>query len=156
MTNEQRERLTELVAKQKASAREREILRVKAQMADEIPNFSDKYVFAEGGQAEKLSAFVAGLPFIRPAWIDVERFERRRFYSSPEEFERYADNRRVWICFLSGSAELLDIYAGCTASDYFADFDDWQFFSPFTVLVYNDFGGFIFIDDNGNITEVID
>ncbi len=148
MTDEQRKRLEELLARQKVSAREREISRIKAQMCEEIPRFSERYVFADDEQAEKLRAFVSGLPFARPGWIDVSKFgSRRRF--DPDK----ADERRVWVCFLSGSAELLDMYVGCTAADYFADFDDWQFFCPFTVLVYDD--SFVFIDDNGDMTEII-
>lgn len=150
MTDEQKKRLAELAAKQKDSAREREISRIKAQMREEIPNFSERYTFADSIISEKLGAFIGGLPFLRPAWIDIKKFRRRRDYSPNE-----ADGKCVWICFLSGSAELFDIYVGCTAADYFADFDDWQFYSPFTVLAYDDLGGFVFIDDNGSMTEII-
>lgn len=150
MDDIQRKRLAELLAKQKAASREKGISRIKAQMADEIPGFSERYMFADGEQSAKLNAFVEKLPFARPAWIDVKGFQRRRVYSSGE-----TDGRRVWICFLSGSAELLDIYVGCTAADYFADFDDWQWISPFTVLVFDDLSGFIFIDDNEDMTEIV-
>ena len=150
MTDDQKKRLTELVEKQKAFAREREISRIKAQMISEIANFSERYVFADTVQSGRLGAFAGGLPFVRPAWIDVEKFRIRMAYSPNE-----ADERRVWICFLSGSAELFDIYVGCTAADYFADFDDWQVYSSFTVLAYDDLSGFIFIDDNGGMTEII-
>lgn len=150
MTDEQRKRLAELVEKRKAFAREREISRIKAQMASEIANFSERYIFADTDQTERLDAFVGGLPFVRPGWIDAEKFRITRTYSPSE-----TDKRRVWICFLSGSRELLDIYVGCTAADYFADFDDWQVYSPFTVLAYDDLGGCIFIDDNGGMTEII-
>ncbi len=148
MTDEQRKRLAELLARQKVSAREKEISRIKAQMSEEIPRFSERYVFADYEQAEKLRAFVSGLPFARPGWVDVDKFASKRRFD-PDE----ADERHVWVCFLSGSAELLDMYVGCTAADYFADFDDWQFFCPFTVLVYDD--SFVFIDDNGEMTEII-
>lgn len=150
MTDEQRKRLTELIEKRKNIAREREVSRIKAQMSSEISNFFERYVFADPIQAGKLGEFVGALPFVRPGWIDVEEFRLRRNYSLSK-----ADEKRVWICFLSGSSELFDIYVGCTAADYFADFDDWQVYSPFTVLAYDDLGGFVFIDDNGGMTEII-
>ncbi len=147
MTDEQRKRLTELLARQKFSAREKEILRIKAQMCEEIPRFSERYVFADDEQAEKLRTFVSGLPFARPGWIDVDKFSSKRLFDLNK-----ADKRRVWICFLSGDKEMLDMYVGCTAADYFADFEVWQFLCPFTVLVYDD--SFVFIDDNGEMTEI--
>ncbi len=147
MTDERRKRLEALLAHQKVYEREKAIARTKAQILEEVPHFSERYVFADDEQAEKLRAFINDLPFARPGWIDIDQFSsKREFY--PDE----ADERRVWICFLSGSKELLDMHVGCTAADYFADFEDWQFICPFTVLVYDD--SFVFIDDNGDMTEI--
>jgi len=147
MTDEQRKRYAELLARQKVYEREKAIARTKAQIYEEIPRFSERYVFADDEQAEKLGAFIDSLPFARPGWIDVDKFSSKREFD-PDE----ADERHVWVCFLSGIEELLDMYVGCTAADYFADFEDWQFFCPFTVLVYYD--SFVFIDDNGDMTEI--
>ncbi len=147
MTDERRKRLEELLARQKVYEREKAIARNKARILEEIPHFSERYTFADDERAEKLRAFIDDLPFARPGWIDIDKFSSKRRFDPDEE-----DERHVWICFLSGSAELLDMYVGCTAADYFADFDDWQFLCPFTVLVYDE--GFVFIDDNGDMTEI--
>ncbi len=147
MTDERRKRLEELLARQKVYEREKAIARNKARILEEIPRFSERYTFADDEQAEKLRAFVSGLPFARPGWIDIDKFSSKRRFDPDEE-----DERHVWICFLSGDKELLDMYVGCTAAVYFADFEDWQFLCPFTVLVYDE--GFVFIDDNGDMTEI--
>ncbi len=148
MTDEQRKRLAELLARQKVYERERAIARTKAQILEEIPRFSERYVFADDEQSEKLHAFIDSLPFARPGWINIDKFSSKREFDPDEE-----DERHVWICFLSGDKELLDMNVGCTAADYFADFEDWQFLCPFTVLVYDD--SFVFIDDNGDMTEIL-
>ena len=37
--------------------------------------------------------------------------------------------------------------------DLMADIDNWDFFSPYLLLIDEDFSGYIYINDNGDITE---
>ena len=151
MTDKQRERLAELRSANSDLLAQRALAKERERIADWISDFNEKYAFADTEHAlKRVLEFVGGLPFKRPAWIDVERFSKRR-----EFIFGNTDERIVWICFLSGSAELLRIVIGGRVCDYFADLDDWSFVCPFTVLVFDDLSGFIFIDDNGNMTEVI-
>lgn len=150
MTEEQRARLAELRAANDDSLARRSLQIQRERIVEWIPCFNEKYAFADGDASRRVLEFVDGLPFKRPAWIDVEGFPRQREYISEN-----ADGRRVWICFLAGNAELLRIIVGSRVSDFFADLEDWSCVCPFTVLVYDDFGGFVFIDDNGDMTEVV-
>ncbi len=45
------------------------------------------------------------------------------------------DSQKVWICFLSGSEEMLDIFVLGTLSDFLSDCDDWDFISSNILLV---------------------
>lgn len=150
MTEEQRARLAGLRAANADSLARRSLQIQRDRILEWIPGFNEKYAFADGDASKRVLEFVDGLPFKRPAWIDAEGFPRRRKYV-PEN----ADGRRVWICFLAGNAELLRIIVGGRVCDYFADFEDWCCVCPFTVIVYDDLGGFVFIDDNGDMTEVV-
>ncbi|MDE7229654.1 MAG: hypothetical protein K2N56_04165 [Oscillospiraceae bacterium] len=150
MTEEQRARLAELKAANAASLARKGIQREMERIVEWIPDFNEKYVFADGETLRQALEFVDGLPFKRPGWIDVERFPKRREY-----FPGNADGRRIRICFLAGSAELLQMAVEGRVCDYFTDVEDWDCVCPFTVLVYEDLGGFIFIDDNGDMTEVV-
>ncbi len=150
MTEEQRARLAELKAANAASLNRKAIQKEMERIVEWIPDFNKKYVFADGDALKQALEFVDGLPFKRPGWIDVERFPKRREY----DFDN-ADERRIRICFLAGSAELFQIAVEGRVCDYLADVEDWDCVCSFTVLVYEDLGGFIFIDDNGDMTEVV-
>lgn len=169
MTDDQRERLAELIADKKKSKKNAEIERIKAQMSAEIKDFTRRYKFADTETAARIGEFIDGLPYRRPAWVDLEKYSNRRDFSLSES---NAENvwtdfmfgreeilkifiRDVWICFLLGDEELFKIFIECKAADFFADFDEWTFYSPYIVLLYNDFSGFVFIDDNEEMTEVI-
>lgn len=169
MTDEQRGRLAELIAEKKESKKKAEIERIKAQISAEIKDFTRRYRFADTEESERIGDFIDNLPYRRPAWVDLEKFLNRRVFSLSES---NAENvwtdfmsgreevlkifiRDVWICFLSGDEELFKIFIECKVADFFADFDEWTFYSPYIVLLYNDFSGFVFIDDNEKMTEVV-
>lgn len=168
MTEEQRKRLSELVAAKKAAKSKAETERIKAQMSAEIERFGQRYEFADTETAARIGEFIDGLPYRRPAWVDLEKFPNWQSFSLSEsdaenvwtDFMSGREEvlkifiRDVWICFLLGDEELFKIFVGCKAADFFADFDEWTFYSPYIVLLYKDFSGFVFIDDNEEMTEV--
>lgn len=150
MTDEQRKRLAELKANKRESEKKAEIERIKMQMSAEIKDFGQRYEFADTETTERIGDFIDKLPFCRPACVNLEKFPLRREYSPIESRTGY-----VWICFLLGDEALFKIFVKGSVTDFFADFDEWTFYSPYLLLIYNDFGGFIFIDDNEEMTEVI-
>lgn len=150
MTDEQRKRLAELKADKRESKKKAEIERIKTQMSTEIENFGQRYKFADTEESALIGDFIDKLPFRRPAWIDLEKFPTQRSYSPSD-----MDSKSVWICFLLGDEELFKIFVKGSIADFFTNFDEWAFYSPYLLLLYNDFGGFIFIDDNEKMTEVI-
>lgn len=150
MTDEQRKQLAELTANKREFKKKAEIERIKTQMSAEIERFEQHYEFADTETTKRIIDFIDKLPFCRPACVDLEKFSTRR-KCSPREL-RIED---VWICFLLGDEELFKIFVKASIADFFADFDEWAFYSPYLLLIYNDFGRFIFIDDNEKMTEVI-
>jgi hypothetical protein len=61
----------------------------------------------------------------------------------------------MYLCFLAGSEELLKIYIFGKYSDLISDIDTWDFFSPYLLLIDEDFKRFIYIDDNGDMTKSV-
>lgn len=53
------------------------------------------------------------------------------------------DAQKVWICILSGSEEMLNIFILGNLSDFLADCDDWDFISSNIVLVNEEISGII-------------
>lgn len=150
MTDEQRKRLAELIADKRLSKEKAEIERIKVQMSAEIEQFEQRYEFADTETVARIVDFIDKLPFHRPSRVDLERFSTSRSYSPSD-----ADSKSVWICFLLGDEALFKVFVKGSMVDFFTDFDEWVFYSPYLLLIYNDFGGFIFIDDNEEMTEVI-
>ncbi|MDE6728005.1 MAG: hypothetical protein K2J80_08720 [Oscillospiraceae bacterium] len=59
----------------------------------------------------------------------------------------------VWFCSLCGSEEIFEVFVKGRLCDFLDDYDDWYFSGAYMLLVYEDFSGFVYIDDNGNMTE---
>lgn len=143
MTNEQKDRLAELLEKQKISEREKELKRLEKRLSGEIPGFSEKYFFAGEEQTKRLSGFAETVHKILT--------ESGSGYS---ESEKINENRIVWMDFFLVSHGIFSAFAGGKAADFLADMDDWQDFDPFDTLLFDDLSGFILIDRKGKITEI--
>ncbi len=65
------------------------------------------------------------------------------------------EERKYVPVLFSGSEELLNIFIFGKFSDLIADIDTWDFFSPYLLLIDEDFRRYIYIDDNGDMTESI-
>lgn len=143
MTDEQRDRLAELLEKQKLSERQKELRRLEERLVEEIPGFSEKYLFADDEQTKRLGEFAEevhlrlmedGLPGSRN--------------------EKITENRTVWMDFFLVCHGIFSAFVGGKASDFIADMDDWQDYDPFDTLMFDDLSGFIFVDRKRNITEI--
>ena len=149
LTEEQRGRLDGLVDARQKRRREREIARIKEQMSSEmIEDFPSKYGFADEATAEKLKTFLNTLPTDRGR-IDFKRLPIYRKFSESQG----ASDKEVWFCSLCGSEEVFEIFVKGRLGDFLTDYDGWYFFGAYMLLVYEDFGGFVYIDDNKEMTE---
>lgn len=140
----------ELVEKQKASERKREIRRLEERLSEEIPGFAEKYVFACGEQAVKLGGFACELHLKLAAKGGISNFDHRRAYVPDGN-----NDRRVWMEFFLGNREIYKAYVGGRAADFIADFDDWWDLDPFDVLLFDDLSGFLFFERSRHITEIM-
>lgn len=149
LPEEQRKRLEKLKAKRYENHRIREINRLKENMISDIPDFAERYEFANDIIHKKLDSLADKLPFRLPARID---FEKMPFYRKVKE-EDINKSTKIWIYFLSGSSELFEISVYTSFDDYFSDYDIWYSYSPYLLLICENFEEFFYIDDDGNITQ---
>lgn len=144
---EQRRRFEELSLARKMRARALAVERIKSEMRDEIRDFDKRYAFADEAVSDRLKKTISGLPYRRPGTIDFTGLEHKEI--TPET----AENRRVWFCSLCGSEEIFDVFVSGELGDFLRDYDDWYFYGAYMLLMFEDFGGFVYIDDNGRMTE---
>lgn len=154
LTEEQRFRLDGLIEARRKRKREQEIARIREQMTCEmIESFQSKYVFADGATSERLKALLGGLPTAYGR-IDFDRLPAHgKFPINGDAEERM--EKIAWFCSLCGSEEVFEVFVKGKLADFLADYDGWSFFGAYMILVYEDFGGFVYIDDNGNMTEAV-
>lgn len=148
LTEEQRSRFEELSAARRKRKRALEIERIKAEMRGDIRDFAERYEFADEAAAEKLRAFRDRLPYSRPGTIDCKKLREYRALA-PEAVK----SRPVWFCSLCGSEEIFDVFVRGELWFFLRDYDTWSYYGAYMLLVHVDLGGFVFIDDNGNMTE---
>lgn len=149
LNDEQRSRFEELSAARKKRSRTLAVERVKAEMRGELRDFDERYEFADEAVANKLKETLCELPFRRPCGIDFTRLEHREL--TPEA----AENRRVWFCSLCGSEEIFDVFVRGELRDFLEDYDIWSYYGAYMLLMFEDFGGFVYIDDNGKMTKAV-
>ena len=113
----------------------------KKRIITSVDDFASKYRFAREDETARIQSFIGKLEFEFPAHIKTP---------SVKDNSRHED---MYLSFLCGSGELLGIYICGKYDDLISDLDSWNFFSPYLLLMDQDFIGYIYIDDNGNITE---
>lgn len=151
LTDEQRGRMNELIEERRKRKKEQAVLRIKEQMSGEmIDDFTEKYSFTDSETSEKLKTLIDGLPTNRICRIDFDKLSAHRKFSASGTDTR---KRMAFFCSLCGSEGIFEVFVKGRLSDFLADYDDWYFYGAYMLLVYEDFGGFVYIDDNGNMTE---
>lgn len=151
LTEEQRARMNGLIEERRKRKTERAITIIKEQMsADMIEDFAKKYSFADSETSERLKKLLNELPINRIGRIDFDKLPAHRKFSAKNTDTR---KRMAWFCSLCGSEEIFEVFVKGRLSDFLADYDDWCFYGAYMLLVYDDFGGFVYIDDNKNMTE---
>ncbi len=113
----------------------------RKRIIENVDDFYEKYRFADGSESIKIEEFIEHLHFAFPAHISITHI------SEPTPHDN------MYLCFLSGSNELLKIYLFGNYKNLMLDIATWDFFSPFILLIDEDFSRYIYINDNGDIIE---
>lgn len=135
MKLEQKEKLLRLKAVQQQKIKDKKISDTKSFIADNINNFDSKYRFANQDETSQISQI---LMLNGVSYLNYKTSDYFTLAVSPA-----VDAQKVWICFLSGSEEMLDIFVLGNLSDFLSDCDDWDFISSNILLVNEEMSGII-------------
>lgn len=135
MTLEQKEKLLHLKAVQQQKIKDKKVSDAKSFIADNIDNFNSKYRFANQDETSQISQILIlnGVSYLNYKTSDYSELA----------VSADIDAQKVWICILSGSEEMLNIFVLGNLSDFLADCDDWDFISSNIVLVNEEISGII-------------
>ncbi|MBR6581710.1 MAG: hypothetical protein IKK66_10475 [Ruminococcus sp.] len=111
--------------------KDKKISDTKNFIADNIYDFDSKYRFANHSEAIQISKILI--------LNDVSYLH----YKKADYFSAAAYTQKVWICFLTGSEEILNIFVLGNLSDFLSDCDDWDFISSNILLVNEEMSGII-------------
>ena len=131
------EKLSELKQKQAHAAREAE----RNRLMTELPQFSGKYRFAAADELARTEAYLSKLHFTSPAHIEIA-------CELP-----LTPHQNMYLCFLCGTMELSGTVVCGKWQDLRRDLEIFQYFSPYLLLIDEDFCRYIYINDAGTITE---
>lgn len=133
-----------LLAQKKAQLKVRqqkaEIQQYKDHFMKSIEHFSQKYQYADEAEALKIETFISKLNFEQPGQLAIK------------EVCPYP-HKNVYLCFLMGTDALFQIYIFGKYADIMSDHDEWEVFSPYLLLVDEDFIHYTYINDDGVVTE---
>lgn len=133
MTPEQKEKLMFLKAEQQQKIKDKKISDMKNFIADNINDFYSKYRFANHDEAIQISKILIGVSYLNYKTSDY----------STLAVSAVINAQKVWICFLTGSEEMLDIFVLGNLSDFLTDCDDWDFISSNILLVNEEMSGIV-------------
>ena len=133
MTPEQKEKMLQLKTMQQQKMKDKNISDTKDFIADNIDCFHSKYRFANHDETIQISKILFGVSYLNYKTSDYSTLA-----VSPA-----VDSQKVWICFLTGSEEMLDIFVLGNLSDFLSDCHDWDFISSNILLVNEEMSGII-------------
>ena len=140
MEHERKELLAQKKEQLKIKQKRAEIQQYKDRLTKGIEQFSQKYRYADEVETRKIETFLSKLNFVRPGQLAVQ------------EVCPYPHGN-VYLCFLMGTDALFEIYVFGKYSDIMSDYDAWEVFSPYLLLVDEDFIHYTYINDNGEVME---
>ena len=88
----------------------------------------------------KLEAFLSKLSFEQPGQLAIQ------------EVCPYPHGN-TYLCFLMGTDALFQIYVFGEYSDIMSDREEWGVFSPYMLLVDEDFIHYAYVNDDGEVME---
>ncbi|MBR1529699.1 MAG: hypothetical protein IJ642_10425 [Oscillospiraceae bacterium] len=117
MQDDQKQHLSELLKRQKEQNHQKEISVLKHQIQHEIPDFTQKYQFAEKTETIQISASLrfAEICGITSGW------------------------NPAYLCFQYGSQPLFEIYIKGSSADFIRDFEEWEVFSSALLILNRNF-----------------
>ena len=132
--------LAQKKARLKEEQKRAEIQQYKEHFEKNIEHFSQKYRYADESEAFKIEEFITKLNFIQPGQLAI-----KKVCTHPHE--------NVYLCFLMGTETLFQIYIFGKYDDIMSDYDEWEVFSPYLLLVHEDFIHYVYVNDYGETME---
>ena len=126
MEHERKELLAQKRAQLKIKQKRAEIQQYKDRLTKSIEHFSQKYRYADEAEALKIETFISKLNFEQPGQLAIQ------------EVCPYPHGN-AYLCFLMGTDALFEIYVFGKYSDIMSDHDAWEVFSPYLLLLDEDF-----------------
>lgn len=117
-----------------------EIRQYKDHLTKSIEHFSRKYRYANKTEALKIEEFISKLSFVQPGQLAIK------------EVCTYVHGN-VYLCFLTGNDALFQIYIFGKYDDIMGDYDEWELFNPYLLLIDEDFIHYTYINDYGEVME---
>lgn len=105
-----------------------------------VDRFNEKYRFVEECEKIKIQRFVSELEFVGPGRLKVKE-------------KCLHKHSNVYLCCLMGDCAVYDIFVFGRYDDFISDYDDWDYISPYLLLIDDDFCHYIYINDYGEIIE---
>ena len=132
--------LAQKKARLKEAQKRAEIQKFKDHFAKNIEHFSQKYRYADKSEAFKIEEFISKLNFKRPGQLAIKKVCTHSY-------------ENVYLCFLMGTEALFQIYIFGKYDDIMSDYDEWEVFSPYLLLVDEDFIHYVYVNDYGETME---
>ena len=132
--------LAQKKARLKEEQKRAEIQQYKEHFEKNIEHFSQKYRYADESEAFKIEEFISKLNFIRPGQLAIKKVCTHSY-------------ENVYLCFLMGTETLFQIYIFGKYDDIMSDYDEWEVFSPYLLLVDEDLIHYVYVNDYGETME---
>lgn len=125
---------------QKKKQIEKAIQQAKENVVQNIEHFNEKYSFVDEFKTQKIQKFISKLEFEGPGQLRIK--DKCLF-----------KHTNVYLCCLMGDCAMFDIFVFGKYDDIISDYDDWEYISPYLLLIDDDFIHYVYINDYGEIIE---
>lgn len=139
--NEEHKKLLQIKKEQyQLKQKEQAIQEAISSVVQNVDCFNEKYRFVEECEKIKIQKFVSELEFVVPEQLKVKE-------------KCLHKHNNVYLCCLMGDCAVYDIFVFGRYDDFISDCDDWDYISPYLLLIDDDFSHYIYINDYGEIIE---
>lgn len=139
--NEEHKKLLQIKKEQyQLKQKEKAIQEAISCVVQNVDCFNEKYRFVEECEKIKIQKFVSELEFVVPGQLKVKENCLHK-------------HNNVYLCCLMGDCAVYDIFVFGRYDDFISDYDDWDYISPYLLLIDDDFSHYIYINDYGEIIE---
>ena len=135
--NEEHKKLLQIKKEQyQLKQKEKAIQEAISCVVQNVDCFNEKYRFVEECEKIKIQKFVSELEFVVPGQLKVKE-------------KCLHKHNNVYLCCLMGDCAVYDIFVFGRYDDFISDYDDWDYISPYLLLIDDDFSHYIYINDYG-------